>query len=163
MSSPMDDPPLDTRQVELYIHDRVNEIRVERDLDILTFDYKLATIARNHSRDMADRRYIAHVNPEGEDPTDRYVDAGYDCRVPVDDRYVTGAENVGKTFFQAPLETGERHDDEDDVATGVVGGWMESPEHRTNILRPVWRCEGIGVAVAEEQNQVAVYATQNFC
>jgi uncharacterized protein YkwD len=164
MSGPGDDiPSLDLIRVERRTHELVNEERRDQGLDALSLDHELSRVARGHSEDMSDREYFAHVSPEGEDFADRYAAAGYDCRVPVSEGYATGGENVAKTYFMAPLEDGERHRDAADVARGIVDGWMDSPDHRENILRSCWRCEGIGVSATDEDGRLAVYATQNFC
>lgn len=113
---------------------------------------------------MADLGCITHESPDGEDFSDRYAAAGYECRVPGSDGgYKNGGENVAKTHFMEPLVGGAYHRDAADLAVGLVDGWMDSPGHRENILDPDWRCEGIGIAIAEEHNGIAVYATQNFC
>ena len=47
----------------------------------------------------------------------------------------------------------------DRVSTEAVESCMNSPGHRTNILTPDWRSEGIGVAFSGSK----AYLTQNFC
>ncbi|HLF92632.1 MAG TPA: CAP domain-containing protein [Planctomycetota bacterium] len=43
----------------------------------LAFNAVLQGIARTHSKDMYDRSFFAHSNPDGKDPFDRMTDAGY--------------------------------------------------------------------------------------
>lgn len=157
-------PDIDRNVVELLVHRRVNRERRNHGLESLSYDRDLVAIARDHSEDMAEREFVAHVNPDGDGPTDRYATAGYDCRVPAEDgRYLQGAENVAKTHVGVPLEDGSRNESADDVVSWVVDGWMDSPGHRENVLTEHWRCEGIGVAVVEDEPATTVYVTQNFC
>src|SRR5262249_61597556 len=43
----------------------------------LAFNTLLIEVARNHSQDMNDRRFFAHVNPSGIDPGQRMQAAGF--------------------------------------------------------------------------------------
>jgi uncharacterized protein YkwD len=150
--------------VEEHVHERVNAARKSHGLNALTNDPELVGIARGHSEDMAKRGFFAHATPEGETFEDRYATAGYDCRVPTGDaRYLGGAENIAKTHAGIPLETGEHHESAWDIAKGVVGGWLDSPGHRENLLNDPWRREGIGIYLQEEGQSLEVYVTQNFC
>jgi uncharacterized protein YkwD len=155
---------IDRAAVEILTHRAVNDVRRAHDLDTLSYDRDLVAIARNHSDDMADREYVAHESPEGNGFADRYADAGYDCRVNTGGgHYLGGAENIALTHAGVPLGTGKRHESADDVAAGLVDGWMDSPSHRENILTDHWQCEGIGVTFVEDAPGITVYATQNFC
>jgi len=157
-------PDIERNVVELLVHRRVNCERRSHGLDSLSYDRDLVAIARDHSEDMAERGFVAHVNPDGDGPIDRYAASGYDCRVPAGGRrYLQGAENVARTHVGVPLEGGSRNRSADDVVGDVVDGWMDSPGHRENILTEHWRCEGIGVAVVEDDPATSVYVTQNFC
>jgi len=157
-------PNIDRDNLEQLIHLRVNGARMAHGLDKLSHDEELVAIARSHSKDMANRGFFAHENPDGETFDDRYTAAGYDCRVPAGEKqYLGGAENIAKTHAGAPLETGECHESAADVSMGVVSGWLDSPRHRQNILNNHWRRQGIGIVLREERDAIAVYVTQNFC
>ncbi|MFC4551914.1 MULTISPECIES: CAP domain-containing protein [Halorussus] len=165
--TPTGDTPLselDRSRVERLVHEYVNERRVEHGLGTLAFDTELREIARYHSEDMAAEDYFSHVSPDGETRADRYEQFGYDCRAPAgDDRYYTGAENILYTYYDSNVRTGEgtvRYTNADELARGIVRGWMNSEGHRENILLSAWDDEGIGVHVTSEGK---VYATQNFC
>lgn len=154
---------IDIEVFEQQIHDDVNDMREQHVLDPLTFDQELADIARDYSQDMAEREFFDHYSPEGEDFTDRYAAAGYDCEVRDGDQIYTGGENLALNSIGRPVQDGERrefHTDIEDVSQAIVRGWMESPEHRENILQPAWENQGIGVHVTDEG---AVYVTQKFC
>ena len=47
-----------------------------------------------------------------------------------------------------------------EAAKQVVQGWMNSPGHRANLVRPIWLNEGIGVFL---HSNGELYVTQNFC
>ena len=57
--------------VEGYLLEMVNEERTRRGLAFLEFEPQLKEIARAHTTDMMERRFFAHVNPDGEGPADR--------------------------------------------------------------------------------------------
>ncbi|WP_129114198.1 CAP domain-containing protein [Halegenticoccus tardaugens] len=153
--------------VEYAIHAEVNDRREARGLDPLAFDPEIREVARYHSADMAERGYFAHSSPEGETVEDRYDRFGYRCRVHVSGlRYATGGENLAKNYYREPVSNGtstEYYETESELAASIVDGWMNSPGHRENLLRPYWENEGIGVAVTIEGGRTTVYATQNFC
>lgn len=154
---------IDVNQVERRVHFYVNQRRQAEGLDRLSYDSALADIARQYSSDMARRGFFSHYSPEGEDFSDRYDAAGYDCRVRDGNRVYRGGENLAKSYIGRPVEMhGERtvYRSIDELAEGIVTGWMRSPEHRENMLNPVWEQEGIGVSITDSR---AVYVTQNFC
>lgn len=159
---------LDRAAVERYVHQFVNEERRAHGLQPVDRDRELRRIARYHSRDMAGTGYFSHTSPGGETMGDRYETFGYDCRVKTqEDTYAAGSENIAYTWYRVHVQQSDGdtvyHTDEKQLARGIVEGWMNSPGHRENILRPYWDDEGIGVAVTQERGNTKVYATQNFC
>lgn len=165
--SPDGDTPLselDRGRVEKLVHRYVNERRAAHDLETLAFDTELREIARYHSEDMAENDYFSHVSPSGETMSDRYDKFGYDCRAYTSENtYYTGAENIAYTYYDTDVRTEngtERYTNADELARGIVRGWMNSQGHRENILTAAWNNEGIGIAITSGGK---VYATQNFC
>ncbi|ELZ23680.1 hypothetical protein C475_15453 [Halosimplex carlsbadense 2-9-1] len=159
---------IDVVRIERAIHERVNEIRRDRSLEPLASDEDLAEIATYYSRRMADEEFFAHTAPDGQTLLDRYDRFGYDCRVDTGgQRYVTGGENLAYTYAYTPVQTEDgvvSYDgNETRIARGIVEGWMNSPGHRENLLRPYWNREGIGVVLDPENGRTQVVATQNFC
>lgn len=159
---------IDVALIERAIHDRVNEIRRERGLSALTDGEDLAEIATYYSRRMAAEEFFAHTGPDGQTLLDRYDRFGYDCRVDTGGRrYVTGGENLAYTYAYVPVQTEggvvSYDGNETRIARGIVEGWMHSPGHRENLLRPYWEREGIGVVLDAEDGKTQVIATQNFC
>lgn len=140
-----DGASISSESVERRIHERVNEIRMDNDLSTIEYDDGIASIARVHSHDMAERGYFSHVNPEGEGPDDR-----------MGSLFPSSCRAVGENLAMVGTA---RADDADAIAERVVTGWMESEGHRENILTDGWDREGIGVYL----NDRAAFATQKFC
>lgn len=147
--------------VEAFVHAEVNERRAAHGLESLPWDGTIASVSRAHSYDMADRRYFAHRNPDGERPYDRFTDV---------DNYCRGyGENIAMTWVGRPVERPSggdpvRYRTEEGLATGLVNQWMNSTEHRKAILEENipyrWDRGGVGVYITDEGR---VYATHNFC
>ncbi|ELZ18687.1 CAP domain-containing protein [Natrinema limicola] len=154
----------DRAAVERGIHEAVNDERTARGLNELAFDTELRDIAREHSRDMAERDYFSHTSPEGDTFADRYADAGYTCRVDgSDNTYYTGGENIAQTWYDTAVRTDggtDTYTTETELANAIVTQWMNSSGHRENILASQWENEGIGIYMTDDGK---VYATQNFC
>lgn len=105
---------------------------------------------------MAERDYFSHESPDGETRSDRYERFGYNCRVSTGSgTYLKGGENNGR------LEYSGWELSEEEIASEIVAGWLESTGHRENLLRKHWQGEGIGVAVGGDDSEI--YVTQNFC
>lgn len=122
-----DDGPVHA-QLEAHFHELVNAERAQRHLIQLERDAALDAVARAHSADMARRRYLAHVNPEGLNPVQRIEAAGIDG-------FTLAAENAGQT-------------DRGEPAREILEGWIGSPVHRRNLHAPPFNRTGVGVARA---------------
>lgn len=81
----------------------------------------LRCAARVHSKDMNDREFFDHNNPDGESPFDRMERAGYD--------YWAAGENIAYNY-PTPRD--------------VVTGWLESPGHCGNIMSVDFTEIGVG-------------------
>ncbi|WP_254766927.1 CAP domain-containing protein [Salinilacihabitans rarus] len=130
-------------QVERAIHEEVNEVRTDRGLRALEYDEDLAAVARAHSEDMAENRFLSHTGSDGSTVGDRYDRAGVTCQA--------WGENALYNYHAG--------EDPETVAQKSVQQWMDSPGHRENLLDSRWDAEGIGVAVTDDGR---LYATQNF-
>jgi uncharacterized protein YkwD len=82
----------------------------------------LICAARLHSKDMDDRDFYQHVNPDGEGPRERMEAVGYDIGP------------WGENILKGPGSAQEAMD-----------GFMESPDHCSNIMSPELTVVGIGV------------------
>jgi len=107
-----------------------NEVRAGAGLPPLAWDDGLAEVARRHAEDLAARGVVAHV-VDGETPLDRVLDGGYP------------AAFVGENLFRAyPVAA------DPTVADGTVIAWMNSPDHRANLLDVEPTQVGVGVVLA---------------
>jgi uncharacterized protein YkwD len=117
----------------------VNHERVAAGCPALTPNDTLIQVARAHSQDMAVHRFIGHTGSNGRTPAQRVQDAGYQFRIV--------AENVAAGRL---------------TPESAVQGWMNSPEHRANILNCALRDTGVGVVEAPDDPTYGIYWTQLF-
>ena len=101
----------------------------------------LTQIARSHNQDMLANDFVAHQGSNGFASADRALAAGY---VP----YGWGKAYVGENIA-AGLHT----------PADAVRGWLNSPTHRANLLRPEYREIGVGCA---KGGTYGTYWTQDF-
>ena len=127
------DPDGDVQQ---QARDLVNRERRQAGCDDVTVDRRLIVAANRHAADMARRGYFAHANPEGDRAGERVRDAGYS--------WSRFGENIARG-------QGSVYE--------VVDGWMNSPEHRENILDCRLHQVGLGLAFSADRTP---YWVQNF-
>ncbi|RLN67513.1 hypothetical protein BBJ28_00021830 [Nothophytophthora sp. Chile5] len=89
----------------------VNEQRTAQGLSSLCMNSKLLSSAARHSDDMAANNYMAHNGSDGSTMEERITEAGF-IWTAVGENVAAGQENV----------------------TAVMTAWMNSPEHKANIL-----------------------------
>jgi uncharacterized protein YkwD len=127
----------------------VNQQRVQASLTALVGDEHLQLAAEQHSLDMTVNHYFSHTTPAGE---------SFSTRLLASDFTVAGAgfqlgENLawGTRSLSTPAS--------------IVSAWMNSPDHRANILNPGYRQTGMGivaVAPAVDPNTPGATYTQEF-
>lgn len=100
-----------------------NKVREQNGDQLLNLNNDLNSAAGLKARDMIVNQYWAHVSPDGTTPWFWFREVGY--------RYDFAAENLAKGF-QTP--------------SGVVTAWMNSEEHRKNLLSEDYQDVGFGVA-----------------
>jgi uncharacterized protein YkwD len=128
--------------IEKEIFNLVNAEREKMGINELRYDEKLADVARIHSRNMIELDFFSHEDPEGRGPQER-VEINYPEII------ARGfGENIGYTHGE----------NEEAVANNLMGSWMDSPEHRANILGDQFSHIGVGVT----RNGSRYYATQKF-
>ena len=134
---------------EAAIVEGINEIRSEEHAGTIGVDEPLRDAARAHSRDMAERGFYAHQNPDGEEPWDRVLcDAGENIH----------RGEIGRMQNEGGDETWQtRHADE--LAGYVVEGWVISDDHYRLMIDGTWRAMGVGVAIVDGE----FFATAKFC
>ena len=106
----------------------LNAERTERGLAPLGRRQQLELASQRHSEDMVARRFFEHDTPDGVDPQQRMLAAGYPSN-----NAITG-ENIAWAAGDraSPFE--------------IVDLWMHSPPHRENILRREFTEVGLGLA-----------------
>jgi len=109
----------------------LNEERAREGVQPLRYDARLEAASQAHSEDMARRRFFEHDTPEGVEPYERMLAAGYAAT-----NAFTG-ENIarGEGPESSPIE--------------ILDAWMNSPPHREAILHPQYSEVGVGVALAQ--------------
>jgi len=102
-----------------------NDQRAASSLGTLALNSQLNQAAQAKASDMATRDYWSHNTPDGASPWTFITNAGYS--------YQTAGENLAYGF---------------DTSTDTITGWMNSPEHRANILNSTYKEVGFGIANA---------------
>ena len=160
-------PVIDKAELERQVHQLTNQYRTQNGISSLSWDDKLANVARTHSQDMASRNYFSHETPEGTNPTSRGTTQGYKCEKIIGNiMYIGIAENIFqnnlayRVWYTDDIPTSFEWNSQDEIVQTTVDGWMDSPGHRKNILTKTFEREGIGVEISSDDK---VYITQNFC
>jgi uncharacterized protein YkwD len=104
-----------------------NSQRANSGLAGLTLDARLLQVARQRAQDMAAKNYFSHTSPSGETAFTILEQIGY--------AYQLAGENIARNNYP----------DAQSVQVAMTG-FMNSPAHRDNILEPVYKRVGIGVA-----------------
>lgn len=154
---------LSSEQLSIKLHDAVNFERRKLGLSVLAYDMQLESIAQQHSQDMLARNYFDHVSPEGNTFISRYERNNYACEINVNNEVIRGGENLAESItYNSKYPNGLISDYKsiDEIVTQTIALWMNSASHRSNILHPYWKGEGIGVAI-ESDGKILI--TQNFC
>ncbi len=138
-----------------------NEERDQFRMTQLKPDPDLVEIAQDHSDDMAERDYLNHINPDGENPSDRALRHGYTPRRVTDDGDTV--QGIAENIIKVPIGNTRNYGyiDQDDIiaiAELILDSWMHSAEHRENILNRHLAKIGVGVSFDEKR----YYATQNM-
>lgn len=108
----------------------LNAVRRKNGLGELERNEQLAEAATAHTMDMVERKYFAHVSPDGTGLTKWIRGTGY---IPESGGWKAG-ENIGWAARGAAQPA------------RLVAGWMDSPTHRDNILDGDFVHIGLGVA-----------------
>jgi len=101
-----------------------NQERASNGEVALGLDKQLGDAAQAKANDMAARDYWSHDTPDGKTPWTFIIKAGYN--------YQAAGENLAYGFTSA---------------SDTITGWMNSPEHRANILNASYRDVGFGTVV----------------
>lgn len=99
----------------------VNDIRTQRGLPELTYNWELSRVARYKSQDMKENKYLSHTSPVYGTPFQMMKSFGI--------TYRSAGENIAR---------GQRSPE------AVVNAWMNSSGHRANILSTSFTQIGVG-------------------
>lgn len=127
----------------------LNTVRAQYGLRPLTWDWRLWSAAQGQANDMATRHYASHVTPDGKGLRDRIEPTGYIPTGP-NVNWLVG-ENLG--WGTGVLST----------PNSIVVGWMNSPEHRRNVLEPQFEDIGIGInigSIGKHGDTGVIYAAE---
>ena len=116
-----DDPSYYVFDQRLKILDLTNETRADFGTGQLILDPYLNAVAQAYAEDMAVREFFSHMDPDGLTMLDRLNGAG----IP----FYAAGENIA---WYPSAET-------------AILGWIESPGHYENLVRPMFNKIGIGV------------------
>lgn len=131
---PSSPPPATGSVAEQYLFSAANAERAQRGLQPLRWDETLHRAAQRHAGEMAARESISHQYPGELDLAARGRAAGA--------KFTVISENVAEAW-SAPV---------------IHDAWMQSPDHRANLLDP--RVDSIGISVMRRGGQL--YAVEDF-
>lgn len=139
----------DRETAENALRDKINAEREAAGVHTLAVSDTLATAARDHSRDMDERDFYGHENPDGEGPSDRVPCRASENLHRGDIARIRNA-NSDKTWSTA---------DGEELAGYVAEGWTISEPHRENMIAVRWQNFGVGIHVGDAE----FFATALFC
>jgi hypothetical protein len=114
-----------------------NQQRQNNNLPALTDNSELDQAAANKAADMFSKDYWAHNAPDGTTPWVFIKAAGYN--------YIYAGENLARGFNSVP---------------DVINAWMNSPEHRQNVLSPNYQNVGFAVATGKLSGESTVLVVE---
>lgn len=116
-----------------------NNERSAKNLQVLNENQILDNVAAKKAKDILEKQYFAHTNPEGK-PFYKWVEeSGYN--------YNYAGENLAIDF---------------EKSEEIIKAWMESPDHRDNILNNNYTEIGIGVASGIFEDHPSTIVVQIF-
>jgi uncharacterized protein YkwD len=101
-----------------------NQFRAANGVAPLALNGLLAKSAQDYAVVMASVNVMSHTGPDGSDPGSRITAAGYS--------WSTWGENIAEGYT---------------TPEAVVNGWINSPEHRANMLNAAFHEIGVGYAM----------------
>jgi hypothetical protein len=119
--------------------DETNQNRVANGDPALTESPLLDAAAQDKANDMAANHYFAHTSPTGITPWDWFEQVGYG--------FTYAGENLAVNFSNS---------------ADVTSAWMNSPEHRANILNANFTQIGMATATGTYEGHPAIYVVEEF-
>lgn len=118
---------------KMSLENLVNQTRQSFGLQPLTKNIKLDQAAESKAKNMVANNYFAHTSPTGVSPWHWFSQAGYN--------YKYAGENLAIGFFDSQE---------------VYNAWLNSPEHRANIINPNYKEIGTAVLAGYGNNNTIV-------
>ena len=119
------------RAAETKVLERINAERAARDLRAIRMDTRIQAVAQARSRDMVQRDYFAHTDPDDREPWDHLDAAGI--------AWYRAGEIIALNHT-SPISSAADH---------AVQQWMGSSGHKAQIVSTTFNYAGVGVAVTE--------------
>lgn len=116
------------------LFDGTNEERERAGVPTLKLNEKLNQAAKAKAQDMFNKQYWAHTSPDGVPPWKWLDDAGYN--------YSQAGENLAKDYASTEA---------------VMTAWMNSTEHKDNILNADYEDVGFAVVDGEYEGKTAEF------
>jgi uncharacterized protein YkwD len=104
-----------------------NRERLTHNQDAIRLNDQLSSAAQAKANDMVAKDYWSHTTPSGQEPWAFVKKSGY--------TYFAAGENLAYGFNDADQ---------------AISGWMNSPEHRANLLNPDYQDVGFGIATSKD-------------
>lgn len=135
------------------VHEEVNRFRKNNDRNALRWSPALAQMAEDWADRMAQRSELQHRDGSLVNTANSF---GKKCD--------QAGENIAQSWMNERIELSSgkvvEYTTPDEMATGLVTQWANSPGHRENMLRIQYSDLGVGVVVESDGK---VWAVQNFC
>lgn len=113
--------------------------RVENGVKELEFNEILASAAQMKADNMAEESYFSHTSPDGISPWHWFYEAGYKPRY--------AGENLALSYS---------------TTTKIIDSWMNSPSHRSNIVKEQYTEIGIGISKGYYNGNEVYFTVQLF-
>lgn len=139
-----ENPAIDGKELEMAIFEAVNEVRKEYGREPFVHSERVRLIARLHSKDMADRDFFDHTNPDGQGSRERHDEYG-------------GCGNKNENIL---IWKNISTNNTSEIASRAASLWRNSSRHNKTQLSKYYHVSGVGVYVTENRT---LYVTQNFC
>lgn len=119
--------------------DETNQSRTSNDIPTLQISALLQAAAQAKANDMASKGYFAHTSPQGLTPWYWFENVGYN--------FEYAGENLAVNFTDSK---------------DVTAAWMNSPEHRANILSGDFTQIGIATAEGVYEGKTVTFVVEEF-
>lgn len=147
---------IDITELNEKVASDLNNERIEDGKSELTLNEDISEVAEYKSNRMKNEEYISHTAPDGEDVRDRFDRYNIQC--------TSVGENLAQTHYDKDVNTEysdiKNYQSMSELSEGITSQFMNSPEHKENLLREDWDSHGVSTVITEDNE---VYVTHKFC